>query len=138
MTDCAGCGDCCERVAPLQSVPDLRRKLADPYYVGWNRNQAEKIVQMLTERVDPAVDWTPPSRPTYRCKHFNAETRLCEAYDQRPWMCAGYPWYPTPPIPFLNTANYVEKPIPERIPLDFSPRCSFIADIRPLLPLIPV
>lgn len=146
MTDCARCGDCCERVAPQTSVPDLRRKLADPYYAGWNRNQAERIVQMLTERVDPDPNWD-RKRPSYRCKHFNPETRECEAHEARPWMCAGYPWYRDGDLlatyPLITRLSPKRKPSVEpelgsRIPLDFSPRCSFTADVRKMLPLVAV
>lgn len=130
MTECAGCGDCCETVVPNTSVPDLRRKLQNPRLAGAARREYTKIVNMLTERADPVFPSGKrgrPGKPAYRCRHFNAQTRRCEAHDERPLMCRGYPWYPPGgPLP-LN-----------RIPADLSPRCSFIADVRNMLPLIPV
>lgn len=29
----------------------------------------------------------------FTCRHWNEQTRLCEVYDQRPWMCRSYPHY---------------------------------------------
>jgi Fe-S-cluster containining protein len=38
-----------------------------------------------------------PTRTYYRCIYWNEETHLCGAYDNRPLMCAEYP-YPWKPI----------------------------------------
>jgi Fe-S-cluster containining protein len=29
----------------------------------------------------------------YTCRHWDTETRLCTAYDQRPWLCRDYPYW---------------------------------------------
>jgi Fe-S-cluster containining protein len=131
VTECARCGDCCEHVGPNISVPDLRRRLANPYYAGHNRNQAEKLVQMLTERT--GVRWTGTRyRVTYACTHFDRVGRLCTAHAERPDMCSGYPWYTKDGRP---TQQALER---GRIPDYFSPRCSFVADVRPLLSIVEV
>lgn len=31
-------------------------------------------------------------RLLYTCRHWDSETRLCTAYEQRPWMCRTYPY----------------------------------------------
>lgn len=36
-------------------------------------------------------DWPGPLA-VYTCKHWDEETRLCGAYDERPDMCADYPY----------------------------------------------
>ena len=31
-------------------------------------------------------------RPLWTCRHWNTETRLCDAYDQRPLLCSTFPY----------------------------------------------
>lgn len=128
MTECAQCGDCCERIVPNATVPDLRRRLADPYYAGRLRAQAELLIDMLTK-----IDVSKLSgRPVYSCRHFDAVTRLCTAHEKRPDMCRGYPWYTRGNVPSKKERER------HRLPRDMSPRCSFTADLRPMLPIVEV
>ena len=32
------------------------------------------------------------THPMYACRHWDEDTRLCGIYDDRPQMCAGYPY----------------------------------------------
>lgn len=53
----------------------------------------------------------------YRCRWFDAETRQCMNYENRPAVCSGYPWGGGPPRP--------DAALP--------PACSFNADVgRPV------
>jgi hypothetical protein len=55
-----------------------------------------------------------------RCAKFDQHARTCTAYDDRPPICSGYPWYD-------------DAPDPGRYSLD--PVCAFHADVRTVLPL---
>lgn len=64
-----------------------------------------------------------------QCRFYDRERQACGAYDSRPPLCRGYPWYG-------------REPSPEAVVLDR--QCSFWADIpaaqrpadaRPLIPL---
>lgn len=124
---CARCGDCCERVAPNQSIPDLRRRLADPYFAGRARHQAELLLDMLVEKI--GVTRAPLQiRPEYRCRHFDPAGRVCTAHEKRPDMCRGYPWYRKSEL-----EGFLER---DRLPRDMSPRCSYTADVRRMLPIV--
>lgn len=67
---------------------------------------------------------------THSCDQFNAETRLCEARDERPPVCSGYPWYNREP----REGVFWKK----------GQRCSYLLDLPPAArpegarPLIPV
>lgn len=39
------------------------------------------------DQADPTPGWSP-----HTCRHFDDETRLCTAYEQRPKMCRDYPY----------------------------------------------
>ncbi|MGN6243251.1 MAG: YkgJ family cysteine cluster protein [Motilibacteraceae bacterium] len=129
MTECSRCGDCCERIvypwAP-EAVADLLAQSVLPeemrrdlefvrdhwHYLGDHRS-AEDGARNGVPADDPAVS------PVYSCDAFDPVSRLCTAHDARPSVCDGYPWYGRPPA-----ANVL------------SPRCSFTADVRPLLPVV--
>jgi len=32
------------------------------------------------------------SQPLYTCRHWDTDTRLCSVYDQRPSLCADFPY----------------------------------------------
>jgi Fe-S-cluster containining protein len=54
-----------------------------------------------------------------RCDAFDQDTRTCTAYEDRPPICSGFPWYGETPSR--------EHPL--------HPVCSYTADVRPMLPL---
>ncbi len=41
------------------------------------------------------VKWAEQNSAIYTCKHFDGGTRKCTAYDERPRMCAEYPYSKT-------------------------------------------
>jgi Fe-S-cluster containining protein len=87
---CRRCGGCCEtpmiQTGPaLYYLPTLRW-----LFLTWHRlvNRFELV------RIDRA------SRTfTFRCTHWDHETRLCDSYATRPGMCRDYP------RPLLDTYN---------------------------------
>jgi len=40
------------------------------------------------------IEYSP--QPLYTCRHWDTETRLCGAYDQRPSLCRNYPYAAQP------------------------------------------
>jgi Fe-S-cluster containining protein len=120
---CARCGDCCER---LWLSVDLER-LAELLERDELRGTSWENAVFLTRhwrRVegDESTD--------YVCDAFDSVHRTCTAYDERPPICAGYPWYGGEPTEGRITR--VES------------RCSFLLDLPPTSrpegarPLIPV
>jgi Fe-S-cluster containining protein len=82
---------------------------------------AQEHWQVTAER--PAPEGSPaPVQYLVTCDQFDPETRMCTAHDDRPPICSGYPWYGAEPNP--NRA--------------LDPQCSFIADVRTLLPIVEV
>jgi Fe-S-cluster containining protein len=123
MTDCGQCGSCCDPVT-LSFSPE------------------EWIVKRAPERtfVDPAWVWQQHEfirdhwstigvhDDVYlvKCDKFNRETRQCEAYEDRPDVCSRFPWYGEEPDLEHRSANAL------------SPRCTFNADVRTMLPIVSI
>jgi Fe-S-cluster containining protein len=63
-----------------------------------------------------------------RCDLFDPAVRLCGAHDRRPPICRGFPWYDSPRRAWAGTGSAAA----------LSPRCSYNADVRTMLPLTPV
>ncbi len=106
-TKCNGCGQCCDPVTvplgpeTLREFPEIAEELP------------EKTRRWILEALSPAefpewadeswgVPWTEvvTSHGTkqvraefYNCAHYDRESRSCMAYDERPDICSGYPWY---------------------------------------------
>ena len=79
---CQGCGACCEMPSisvgrALWYLPLSRR-----VFLWWQRvvNGFELIEADRESRTF-----------SFRCSHFDWETRRCDAYDSRPFMCRDYP-----------------------------------------------
>jgi Fe-S-cluster containining protein len=115
MTECARCGDCCDPVNFTMSPGEITAKLADPYLAGINRQSLEFA----------NTHWHLIRRGEYKCDYFNADTRLCTAHDKRPPICSRYPWYEDEPK-LTGTGAYL------------SPRCSYNADVRNMLPIVQI
>jgi Fe-S-cluster containining protein len=115
---CNGCGHCCDPVLlakdtwertlsavySVDSIPDhavANGKFAARWWFGNHTEHAS----------EDGRQWV-----TIQCPFFNRVLRRCEAYDARPPICSGYPWY-----------NFdVETAIKER-PLH--PECSYWEDV---------
>lgn len=130
MTACNGCGACCSPVALAFTQDDIRRALPaqiDPANRAWVLNDLTPITRRegirrtgMNGGITTAVVGHGRSTEAvltltffYECRHYDDASRTCRAYDQRPPMCADYPWYGMPPEP--------GKFLP--------PECSFRADI---------
>jgi Fe-S-cluster containining protein len=85
---CTRCGDCCEHLG---------------FDIAANREQLERLLAAT----DPTVDddgsradvefilehWRPDGNRDASCDMFDRTARLCTAYEGRPPVCRGYPWY---------------------------------------------
>lgn len=89
----------------LTPMPRREAKVKAP----WNFAQS-----VTAFRVIDSMPWY------YSCRHFDAETRLCGAFEDRPKPCRDYPWAGG-------------KPTPTTV---LPPTCSFRADIgKEVLPV---
>ena len=79
---CQGCGACCE----MPSI-SVGRAL---WYLPLSRR-----VFLWWQRVVNGFELVEADRESrtfsFRCSHFDWETRRCDAYDSRPFMCRDYP-----------------------------------------------
>lgn len=117
MTECNGCGACCNPVR--YDVASLRQRMtehepSDEWYV---MNQAN-IDFILAH-------WHDNGDATATCDHFDPATLLCTAHDERPPICADFPFYngePTnlPLSGFTLCAFYADLPEDAR-PADWQP-----------------
>jgi Fe-S-cluster containining protein len=114
MTECNRCGHCCEHLQLNFTKAELRA------YVGDTGGSASTPVTRdhLANARFILGHWHRASgggtATIYACDAFDPTTRLCTAQEDRPPICAGYPWYDAPP-------GWVTKQLP-------SP-CSFNADV---------
>lgn len=119
---CARCGDCCD---PVLLRPENVAALEDATTVGDEETKAF-AAKHWHRRGDVDEDgWV-----AYDCDHFDTETRLCTAGEDRPPVCRYYPWY-------------LDGPTPGRA-AGLHPQCSYLLDVPPAdrpegsYPLIPV
>lgn len=132
MGTCNGCGRCCDPVvlhaSQLQvglSFPtddaetEANREFILTHLHPMNRREGLRLADYLTAGVTVmGLPGTPGSEVFvwsmfYSCDFYDRDTKQCGAYDRRPPMCSGYPWYGEPPDP--------RKAIP--------PECSYLEDI---------
>jgi Fe-S-cluster containining protein len=153
---CAGCGDCCERIwlntdprpwstAALAGVPDPRTDDGWAYWLENVRQSDRPLTEADRETVlrsyDPAgthranadfvaAHFAETCDGHWTCDAYDPEHGACTVYEDRPPLCAGFPWYAEGPVPDPR----------ERLPR----RCSYLADLppadrgpdaRPLIPL---
>jgi Fe-S-cluster containining protein len=100
---CNGCGACC-RVIMLEQSPEEVRQIAtltrvlgipsDHQFAAehWRpltRDEAMQLNAFYTSRLAPEAH-------LYSCDRLGADGR-CTAYEERPIVCRGYPWYEQPP-----------------------------------------
>jgi Fe-S-cluster containining protein len=119
MGECNGCGACC-RVLTLAQSPDevarmavLTRVLGIPsdsqfaadHWRPLTREEAMQRNAFYTSRL-------PADAHLYTCDRLGDDGR-CTAYEERPLVCRGYPWYDQPP---------------KQMPLA-DPECGYLVDI---------
>jgi Fe-S-cluster containining protein len=99
MGTCNGCGACC-RVLTLAEAPDEVQRIA----------AVTRVLGLPSDHIFAAEHWHPLTREEamrrnpfytsrlpadahlYWCDRLGADGR-CTAYDERPLVCRGYPWY---------------------------------------------
>lgn len=132
MTDCARCGDCCERF-PLNTPEraDIygRKMLAN---VGGRAVDSDGVQRKqwawmgnLTPVDGPWRDSDGTLRWAYTCPLFDPARRTCTDHTNRPEVCRRYPHYGREPKRYPGQDS-------------LSPRCSFNADHRTMLPIVAV
>jgi Fe-S-cluster containining protein len=122
---CAMCGDCCESIKASLSGAGFTAVVSTSGGVsisskqaveGWGRRLYAAGVYMRdaafirrwmepTGEVTKATRWTDEdgneqwrgARQIWRCLKFDTERRICTAHNERPQMCAEYPFYGKPP-----------------------------------------
>jgi Fe-S-cluster containining protein len=117
MTDCNRCGACCEVIFFPKTKKETRARVAgeDALFIEehWHR-----IARAEAERRNMAVADVSGRCFYYECDHWDPETRLCRAGEEKPPICRGFPWYGRPDGPVETT--YALEPFPT---------CSFWADV---------
>lgn len=130
MTECSQCGDCCDPViATFDPQVHAAEQIADhgDRMEEWARHQYEFFLQhwrsegTSTNRAGHVVHLV-------RCDQFDRETRTCLAHATRPQVCSGFPWY----------GHGEGDPARNRWADELSPRCSFTADVRMMLPIVEI
>lgn len=108
---CNGCGACCSPVTLSMSQEDVRRKLPGQLDARTRRWILEELTPISRREGKARAPWvgggmtlkngrySPDYSFFYECKNFDPVTRLCAAYDDRPEVCSGYPWYQAAPNP---------------------------------------
>lgn len=71
--------------------PLTERQFIADMLVPLNRHEAiERWTDLGLGALPRWIEYSP--QPLYTCRHWDTETRLCTAYEQRPWMCRSYPY----------------------------------------------
>jgi Fe-S-cluster containining protein len=109
VTPCTGCGSCCDPVEfdmrAWKRRPLTRKRLAsgDPaddttwqawLDAGWTPEHDRRVY--IDDWYDAQfinLHWHPLGDGDALCDMFDAERRICTAYEQRPRICRDYPWY---------------------------------------------
>jgi Fe-S-cluster containining protein len=126
VTECNGCGSCCDPVVvsytkiDAQTSPDM-----DPADRAWVLNDLTPMPRrQVVEREPWLLDGSPRLSMAqdggelfvpyfYSCRWFDGDTRQCTNHDGRPPACRGYPWRDHAPQPHAA----------------LPPTCSFRADV---------
>lgn len=116
MTQCNGCGGCCDPVAlplsPLEISQLTEDECDSPLTYRWltqdltviKRREGLQRANYMSQggksmRVTKGIGKTETEivyTMFYECRHYDAENRECTNYENRPPMCSGYPWYDQP------------------------------------------
>lgn len=139
MTDCNGCGSCCDPVTlpwtqrqvqmtlpgSIMDAETRRWVLEDLTPISrreglrrtpWLQREGAVVIAFMGDEV--IVD----AHSYYDCKHFDRETRRCTNYENRPQPCRDYPWYDGTPTPAAALPGW----------------CSFNADVGREVTPVPV
>lgn len=110
------CGACCD---PVNLPEDQALKLFGATAHRIDPLEVDKILELW----EP-VGHTPAGKVRLICAAYDVETRSCTAYDDRPKVCSGFPWYGRGPVEGK---------------LEDSTVCGYVADLgRTVLPIVEV
>ena len=80
---CNGCGACCVRPTILVGRIVWRWPTPRRLFVAWQRHvNGFELVGRMRGGVRALV---------FRCTHYHPDTRLCDSYESRPFLCRHYP-----------------------------------------------
>jgi Fe-S-cluster containining protein len=103
---CTSCGACCDPVSLDHTFSrDELLTIANGIAQGGDADDAP------TSNYNPRnLHWLlfelkPLGAGYFACANFDAVTRQCNAYDTRPGVCAGFPWYGRQPYAGLLTGR---------------------------------
>lgn len=133
MTDCNGCGACCDPVTLPWTLRELRqstmhgsdetdRRFVLAHFRQLSRREGLDRAPWLKGRATSDRDGDFVFSAFYECDRFDRETRRCLAYDERPSFCRRYPWGDEGP--HANAA--------------LPPMCSYRADLGQPVEEVPV
>ena len=102
---CNGCGACCRVIFLEQSPEEVRQMAALTRVLGIPSDHAFVAEHWRPLARDEAMQRNPfytsrlaPEAHLYTCDRLGDDGR-CMAYDERPLVCRGYPWYGQAPRP---------------------------------------
>lgn len=113
MTDCNGCGRCCDPVAIPATLDEARASL--PRNDEERRNRSWMLTHLTPIRrrdgLDRVADYMRRGITDaliggelvtlvthfYECDLYDPTTRRCTDWANRPPLCGGFPWYDSPP-----------------------------------------
>jgi Fe-S-cluster containining protein len=108
------CGDCCRVVTvnrhtvkrvkegkqelvnapPDQLLTDEARKAAGERNARWVRSELTEISRAEAyKRLPNLKGKVGRQQGTYICSNFDGDTNMCRAHNDKPSICAGFPWY---------------------------------------------
>ena len=134
MTECARCGDCCDPVVLTFDPQEKAKRLLSTGDGLSDENRRNYEFMLEHWRViRPIVSARGYGTDSYevKCDQYDRATKSCLAQDDKPPVCADYPWYGRD-----EDDKEGRRPVAEQL----SPRCSFNADVpgRQMLPLFVV
>ena len=128
MTECNGCGRCCDPFTSVASPLLLETREADEVVgekeADWMREHLTPIrrsdgLRAVSDWMDGQTWFMHLPEPAvvltwfYRCDLYDFEAKRCTDYENRPPMCRDFPWFGTQPSPKTS----------------LPPECSFNADV---------
>lgn len=112
MTECNGCGACCQPVILPYSPADIaiHGQRLDPETVAFyhehltpmSRADGRAIVGSWSGGYSEIFDgerWVLLAAFYYQCDRYDPVSKQCGDYEHRPSMCRDYPWYGDLPDP---------------------------------------
>lgn len=125
MTECSRCGDCCENIflgvnaqgfSIEQRIDAVLEASEEELPADSPRRIDAQFIRAHWTQTGERLDSEGKLRGgIYACDMFDSEARLCTAYEDRPPICVGFPWYG-------------EDPDLERVK-KLPSRCSFRVDV---------